>query len=99
MKCKLLLLALAIAIFVGGCMAHTHTVGAGSKGMGMPVKAKQWYILWGLIPLNNLDSKYLAGEATDYTVRTRFSFVDWLLSLVLNIFPTTIYARSVEVFR
>lgn len=96
---RLLLLVLAITIIVGtiGCMAHTHTVGAGSRGGGPPVTARQWYILWGIVPINNIDSKYLAGETADYTVRTWVSPLDFLI----NIFTSyiSIYSRTVQVYR
>ena len=96
---KSLLVVLVVIILVGsiGCMAHTHTVGAGSRGRGMPAAARQWYFLWGIIPINSMDSKNLAGDATDYTVRTWISPLDF----IINFFGQylSIYTRSVEVWR
>jgi hypothetical protein len=97
---KVLIVALVAVLLVGaiGCMAHTHTVGAGSRGMGPPTTAKQWYILWGLVPINSADSKYLAGDATDYTVHTWQSPIDVIINIFLGYY-TSIKVRTVEVWR
>jgi predicted small secreted protein len=75
---------LAVAVSLTSCMATTHTVGAGGKSNGKPghydVKKKQWYLLGGLIPLNHVDAKNLAGGAENYTVRVTTSFGDLMLS-------------------
>lgn len=62
-----------------------HTVGTGGKGDCKSVgqydaKKKQWYIFFGLVPLNHVDSKDLAGGSQNYTVRTTTSFGDGLIS-------------------
>jgi hypothetical protein len=99
MERKVVIVALAALILVcaTGCMAHTHTVGAGSKGMGAPRTARQWYILWGIVPINQMDSKYLAGDATDYTVHTWVSPLDFIINLFTGY--VSIYTRSVEVWK
>ena len=96
---KVLLVLLVSVFFLGaiGCMKHVHTVGVGQKGAAPPIKARQWYLLWGLIPIGEVDSKDLAGGATDYTIRTWVSPLDFLI----NIFTSyvSIYSRTVEVYR
>lgn len=77
---------LALGIFLSSCSATMHTVGAGGNGDCKSVgqydaKKKQWYLLGGLVPLNKVDSKDLAGGAQDYTIRTTTSFGDWLISI------------------
>ncbi|MFM2135062.1 MAG: hypothetical protein RL021_462 [Bacteroidota bacterium] len=78
------ILILTVAVSLTGCMATTHTVGAGGKGNGKPgqydVKKKQWYLLGGLIPLNQVNAKKLAEGTENYTVRVTSSFGDLLLS-------------------
>jgi len=53
------------AIIMSGCSATMHTVGTGGKGNckagNYDAKKKQWYLFWGLLPLNHVDSKKLAG--------------------------------------
>jgi len=68
-----------------------HTVGTGGRGNckspgQYDAKQKQWYIFWGLLPLNNVDSKKLANGAQNYTVRTTTSFGDGLISVVGSYF-------------
>ncbi len=96
---KVLLVALAAVILLGtmGCMAHVHHVGQGSKHQGMPEMARQWYILWGIVPINNVDTGVMARGATDYTIRTWVSPLDF----IINIFTgyVSIYSRTVEVLK
>ncbi len=95
---KVLLVAVATVFLLGavGCMAHIHTIGAGSRGAGFG-SARQWYALWGLVPINNVDSKAMAGDAVDYTVKTWVSPLDFLINIFTGY--VTIYSRTVEVRR
>ncbi|MBN1897354.1 MAG: hypothetical protein JW827_01135 [Spirochaetes bacterium] len=87
-------LAFVFMIVFSGCMAHQHVVGNGAQG-GTEQVTKQWYILFGLVPLNDVDTKAMAGTAKNYTIETETSFVDFLISIVTGI--VTIYPRSVTV--
>ena len=76
----------ALGVLLTSCNATMHTVGTGGKGDCKSVgqydaKKKQWYLFWGLLPLNKVDSKDLAGGAQNYTVRTTTSFGDGLISI------------------
>jgi hypothetical protein len=81
-------------VFMIGCMVHTHVVGDGGKG-GPPEAGRQWYILWGLVPLNNISSKDMAKGASNYTIKTEYTPLDVIISLVTGI--VTVNCRSVEV--
>lgn len=77
---------LLLSFFLSGCCATMHTVGTGGKGDCTSVgqydaKKKQWYLFWGLLPLNKVDSKALAGGAQNYTIRTTTSFGDGLIAI------------------
>ena len=74
--------------------ADRATVGAGPS-TGQAAEARQWYILWGLVPLNDVDSQAMAAGATDYEIQTEQSFLD----VVMNIFTgiITVYSRTVTV--
>jgi len=88
--------AVFLATSMSGCYTLRHTVGTGSAG-GASVSETQWYVLWGLVPLGQADSKAMAGGSSNYTVDTGMSFVDCLLSMVLNIIPTTVTRQTVTV--
>ena len=77
-----------------GCAAHVHTVGDGAKGSDM-TEARQWYILFGLVPLNEVDTKDMSGGAENYEIKTEQSALD----IVMNIFTglISVYSRTVTV--
>lgn len=87
------LLALA-ALPAGACVSHQHTVGLGATGAGA-VTARQFYLFFGLVQVNEVDSQRMAPELTSYTVDTRFSLVDLVLAPLL--LPLTVTSRTVEV--
>jgi hypothetical protein len=65
---KKLSLAMAmVVILFSSCYTLTHTVGSGGSG-GEKIEKRAWYVLWGLVPLNTVESKAMAGNATNYTV-------------------------------
>lgn len=68
------------------CNATMHTVGTGGKGNckspgQYDAKKKQWYLFWGALRLNNVDSKDLAAGKKNYTIRTTFSLGDLLIAI------------------
>ncbi len=82
----LIVLSVGTTIFLSSCMATMHTVGTGGKGNckekgQYDAKKKQWYIFWGALPLNHVDSKELAGTSQNYTVRTTTSLGDFLIAV------------------
>jgi predicted small secreted protein len=87
-------LIVVFCFFLVGCYTMVHQVGKGAQG-DMKVSKTQWYILWGLVPLNDANSQAMAGGATDYTIMTQMSPLDF----VMNIFTgmVTVYSRTVTV--
>jgi hypothetical protein len=80
-----LVFSITVLFLLSSCNATMHTVGTGGKGDckspgQYDAKQKQWYLFWGLLPLNNVDSQKLAGGVQNYTVRTTTSFGDGLIS-------------------
>lgn len=88
------LLIVSISFYTTGCFTINHVVGEGAKGK-TEVSAKQWYILWGLVPLNSVDSQDMAGGASDYNIQTQTSFVDVIIGFFTSI--VTVYPMSVTV--
>ena len=81
-------------LFVIGCAAHTHKIGNGAQGNDI-TNARQWYVLWGLVPINNVDTSTMAAGATDYEITTALTPLDVVISAVLG--QVTIYCRTVTV--
>jgi hypothetical protein len=83
-------LLLFVTTLFSSCYCYTSVVG---KGPQSNVQVTKWnhYILFGLAPIDVSDSKSMAGGATDYSVLTRQSFVNGLVSgLTFGIYtPTT----------
>lgn len=92
---KLFLIALvAVSLSMTSCYTLTHQVGSGAQS-GQSVEKSQWYALWGLVPLNEVDSKRMAGDAENYTITTEHTFVDGLISVFTGI--VTISRKTVKV--
>ncbi len=91
MATALLLFAMFVA---SGCAAHTHVIGDGGDG-SETVEQRQWYVLWGLVPINDVDSAEMADGAADYTIETEQSALD----VIINIFTSivSVYSRTVTV--
>ena len=43
-----------------GCATHLHSVGHGPQS-GVKATARQYYLLWGLVPINTIDTNEMAG--------------------------------------
>ena len=81
-------------LFVIGCSTHIHKIGNGAQGADL-VEARQWYVLFGLIPLNEVDTNAMAGDATDYEITTQSTPLD----IIINIFTgyISVSSRTVSV--
>lgn len=92
----LVLIIMLLISFAINCATHVHTIGKGpSTDDVVKVKARQWYILWGLIPINTVDTKTMAGNAADYEIVTAVKPIDFLINIVTNLI--SVNCRSVTV--
>ena len=87
-------LLIVAMLFVIGCSAHIHTVGKGAQGSDV-IEARQWYIVWGLVPINNVDTNAMAGGATDYEIMTSITPIDFIIGVVAG--SITVSSRTVSV--
>lgn len=89
-----LLAILLIISLIAGCAAHIHKVGQGAEGVEKK-EARQWYVLWGLVPINEIDTQQMANGAANYTIKTEQSALD----VIINIFTTyvSVVSRTVTV--
>jgi hypothetical protein len=95
-KVNALIVCALISLTMVACHTHTHVVGRGAQ-TGMTESTRQWYAVFGLVPLGNADTKAMAGGANDYTITTQTTFIDGLISAITGI--VTIDCRTVEVKR
>jgi len=93
-KIMAVLMMMVFVFMLAGCAAHIHKVGDGAQGSTV-VEKRQWYALFGLIPINEVDTAAIAGDAEDYTITTQQSAID----IILNIFTSyvTVQSRTVTV--
>ena len=92
-KCLAVVLILGV-LFVIGCAAHVHKIGNGAQGNEIKV-ARQWYVFFGLAPINEVDTNTMAGTATDYEIVTQQTVSDFILNLITGF--VTVNSRKVIV--
>lgn len=92
----LVLVVLFAALPVGGCHVHQHRVGGGPVGAGED-SMRQYYLLFGLVSLNEVDSQRMTRDLTSYEITTEFGWTDVLLLPLL--LPLTVTTRTVTVTR
>lgn len=85
---------IASVLVIAGCATHTHKIGNGPQ-TGAETTQRQWYVLWGLVPINDVNTETMAGGAADYEIKTQATFVDSIISIFTGLI--TVYPRSVKV--
>lgn len=75
-------------------MSHTHVVGLGATGSG-EIVARQYYWLFGYVPVNDVVAQRMAPDLTCYTVETGYGLIDLFLSPLL--LPLLATSRTVVV--
>ncbi len=92
-KLSAILMILTVLLIVG-CTAHIHKVGNGAQGNDI-TDARQWYVLWGLVPINNVDTNAIAEGVSDYEITTSVTVLDFIINVVVG--SVTVNCRSVSV--
>ena len=109
MKGKIVVLMVATTLFTVGCATHVHSIGYGAQ-TGVKTTARQFYLLYGLVPINSIDTNEMAGKDANgnyiinYDIKTETGPIDILLSIGLGIVtygigPAIIQSRTVTVTR
>ena len=86
---KMLTIVLASSMLLTSCYSYTSVVGEGAQGTN---ETTEWnhYVIFGLAPVDVSDSKVMADGAEDYTIHTRQSFVNGLITgLTFGIYTPT----------
>ena len=87
MNNKLIAITLIISMLFIGCATHLHSVGHGPQS-GVKATARQYYLLWGLVPLNTVDTNKMAGtdingnQIEDYEIQTQVGPLDFVINSV-----------------
>jgi Bor protein. len=71
---KILVTALFLSS-ISSCYVNTFTVGNGPQ-TGVEERKVNHYLVQGLIPLKVVDTKTMVGDAENYQITTKQSFVD-----------------------
>ena len=85
---------IACMLLVIGCATHAHKVGNGAQGYDVS-STRLWYILWELVPINEVDRNAMAGGASDYEITTSITPIDFLIGVVAG--SITMSPRSVSI--
>jgi len=83
MKNKFLSFAVVclLSLSMTSCYTLTYTVGTGTQ-TGETIKKKNHYLIYGIAPLKTSDPTKMAGDAKNYQVTIKHTFVDGLLNLL-----------------
>ena len=96
MKTKKSFFGILLLVFLlSSCMTLNHVVGTGASS-DVSVEKKQWYALWGLVPINEVDSKAMADGASNYTIKSQHKFVDVVISVFTGAVSVNVQTVSVR---
>ena len=94
MRKTFIVLILIIVLTAIGCSTNIHTIGNGPQKNDVQ-EVRQWYVLYGLVPLNEVNTHEMAGNAIDYEIKTEQSFLDGLITCFTSAISVT--CRTVTV--
>lgn len=80
-KMKMMSVVFAASMLLTSCYSYTSVVGQGAQGNSQTSKWNH-YAVYGLAPVGVSDSKQLADGAENYTVTTKKTFVNGLVSTI-----------------
>lgn len=89
---KTIAMIVLCAFLFTGCFTMNHKVGSGAEG-NTSIEERQWYVLFGLVPINDVDSHTMAGGATNYDVVTEATPVDVIIGIftgLVSVQPVTV---------
>ena len=87
MKKVVVMIMIVSSLLLIGCATHVHTVGYGPQS-GVKATARQYYLLWGLVPLNTVDTNEMAGtdingnQIENYEIQTQYGAIDIAINWV-----------------
>ena len=91
-KLKSAMLFLAASFMMTGCFTQRHVIGDGAQ-TGDVEEVRQWFVLWGLVPINKVDSAEIANCAYDYEIKTEHNALDVIIGIftgAISVLPRTV---------
>jgi hypothetical protein len=82
-KFSKILLAILLTTSISSCYSVSYAVGGGSK-TGEVITEKNQFLVYGLAPLKIADPTKMAGDAKDYQVTIKHTFVDGLFNFITS---------------
>ena len=81
MKKVVVMIMIVSSLFLIGCSTHFHTVGTGPE-TGLTKVGRQYYLLWGLIPLNTVDTNQMAAsmKTDNYEIQSQVALIDGVIN-------------------
>ena len=92
---KVFLVTYLLVFLLSSCMSLTHVVGTGASS-GVTSEKKQWYALWGLVPINEVNSKAMAEGASNYTINSKGKFIDYVISAFTSAVSVNVQTITVQ---
>lgn len=89
------MIILVVILVFSSCVTQIHTIGDGPD-TGEVIIQRQYYVLGGLIPLSQLDSRPLVGNDRDYRIITEYTAFDFIVSALTG---GLIMSRTVQIIR
>ena len=88
-------LAALLCLSITSCYTVTYAVGKGSQ-TGVVIKEKNHFLVAGLAPIKTADPTKMAGDAKDYDVTIKHTFIDGVFNFVTSGFytPTTTIVKK-----
>ena len=88
---------LVSSLLIVGCSTHIHTVGYGPQS-GIAKTERQYYLLWGLIPINTVNTQAdLDKDEINYEIRTQSGVTDYFVMIAPPIFFGVIFGAPFPV--
>ncbi|WP_010135541.1 Bor/Iss family lipoprotein [Ochrovirga pacifica] len=87
---KKIVMAAVLCMSLTSCYVHEYTIGKGAQ-KGIKKTKMNHFAIVGLAPIKTANPEEMAEGAKDYTVKTRFTIVDYLIrSITYGLYtPTT----------
>lgn len=89
------ILILGLSLALNSCFTYKMAVGEGAQ-TGVEHRKMNHYLIYGLAPINTVAPSELAGDAKDYEITIKHTFIDGLIcAITLGIYtPTTTIVRK-----